>query len=140
VDDYQGTLFNGIWKVKQIESKYAACKVSNEHMRISSNGDFSLGAEEQILEQYDFDTYRFAWMFCRYAQEIEDGPAYSSFALSNSSDLGIGTLKFNSRPEQSNYQCHWADITYVPTKAKLPNRFARKMTEIFFGCKWSKIK
>jgi hypothetical protein len=130
---------NHIWKVKEIEGKYAACKVSNESMRISSNGDFSVGVEEQILEQYDFDTYRFAWMFCTYAQEIENRFDYTTFTLSGSSNLGIGTLKFNPQPEQSNYQCHWADITYVPTKAKLPNRFARKMTEIFFGCKWSKI-
>jgi hypothetical protein len=133
-------LINGNWKVKEIEGKYAACKVSNESMRISSNGDFNLGAEEQIIEQYDFDTYKYAWMFCLYAQKIEYQPSYSSFALGDSSNLGIGTLKFNSRPVQSNYHCHWADITYVPTAAKLPNRFARKMTEIFFGCKWSKIK
>ena len=136
VDDYQWKSFNGNWKVKEIEGKYSACKVSNERMRIFSNGDFGVNAEEQILEQYNFDTYKYAWMFCNYAQEIEF--PYSPFAFNDSSKLNIGMSTFH-QPVKSNYQCHWADITYRPTANKLPNRFARKMTEVFFGCKWSKI-
>jgi hypothetical protein len=115
--------------------KYAACKRSNERMRIGADGSVGIGGLDTVLERYDFDTYLYAHLFCAYAQEIEE-------ALMPRLDASVysgATITFNN-PVQADYQCLWADITYRPTADKLPSWFARKMTEYFFGCRWRKVK
>lgn len=82
--------------------------------------------------RYEFDTYEYAAMFCRYARQIEE-------AVAPRFPIGLmgGSMRIHT-PASSNYQCRWADITYTPTANNLPRWFYRKMTEVFFGCKWSK--
>ena len=114
-------------------NKYAACKYSNERMRVGSDGSFNIRETNDPIERYDFDTFSFAEMFCRYAKQIEEAAA-PRFPIS----LVGGGMRIGNQPAQSNYECLWAGIRYVPTAADLPNWFVRKMTEVFFGCKWSK--
>lgn len=113
-------------------NKYAACKYSNERMRVGSDGSFSIRESNDPIERYDFDTFSFAEMFCRYAKQIEEAAA-PRFPIS----LIDGSMRIHT-PTSSNYQCKWADIIYIPTAGNLPNWFVRKMTEVLFGCKWSK--
>ena len=143
MNDYTLSTSSGYWRAGLMadNGKYAACKHSSERMRIGSDGSMGMGGLDSILERYDFDTYLYAHLFCAYAQEIEEAffPALtlSSLALSEPND-GV-RLVFN-QPLQADYECLWAGISYRPTANKLPNWFARKMTEYFFGCKWKKVK
>ena len=115
--------------------KYAACKNSNEVMRVDSNGALHCGADRQPIERYEFDTYKYAEMFCRYVSQIEEDVAPRvpvNFSYSGEHKVNV--------PAASTYECIWADITYRPTEDKLPNRFYRKMSELFFGCEWRKVQ
>lgn len=75
-----------------------------------------------------FQTKEYEWLYKHYCNKIDQRPIDYKFNASNSI----------INPERSDWTCRWADIQYIPTKNNVPSWFARKMTEYFFGCKWTR--